>query len=93
MRPHAGDGGGGQQADGQPGPDPRRREGRVVTRFRNTLGLPGTLACACSPTIRPTIRKGIAASIIDGLMYGCGDAVIGINPATDSPAACASCCA
>ena len=41
----------------------------------------------CSRTIRPTIRTGIAASILDGLLYGSGDAVIGINPATDSVAA------
>ena len=62
----------------------------VVTRFRNTLGLARHAGRAlCSPTTRRTIPRAIAASILDGLMYGCGDAVIGINPATDSPAACA----
>ena len=60
------------------------RKCRVVTRFRNTLGLPGGCRAACSPIIPPTMPKGIAASILDGLLYGCGDAVIGINPATDS---------
>ena len=43
----------------------------------------------CSPTTRPTTRAGIAAATLDGLLLGCGDAVIGINPATDSPAATA----
>jgi ethanolamine ammonia-lyase large subunit len=61
---------------------------RVVTRFRNTLGLPGTLAVRLQPNHPTDDPHGIVASIIDGLMYGCGDAVIGINPATDSPAAC-----
>ncbi len=62
---------------------------RVVTRFRNTLGLPGTLAVRLQPNHPTDDARAIAASILDGLMYGCGDAVIGINPATDSPAACA----
>jgi len=61
---------------------------RVVTRFRNTLGLPGTLAVRLQPNHPTDDTRGVMASIIDGLMYGCGDAVIGINPATDSPAAC-----
>ena len=61
---------------------------RVVTRFRNTIGLPGTLAVRLQPNHPTDDLQGIAASILDGLMYGCGDAVIGINPATDSPAAC-----
>ncbi len=61
---------------------------RVVTRFRNTLGLPGTLGVRLQPNHPTDDPRGIAASTIDGLMYGCGDAVIGINPATDSPAAC-----
>ena len=60
---------------------------RVVTSFRNTLGLPGTLAVRLQPNHPTDDPGGIAASILDGLMYGCGDAVIGINPATDSPAA------
>ena len=57
---------------------------RVVTRFRNTIGLPGTLSSRLQPNHPTDDLKGIAASIIDGLMYGCGDAVIGINPASDS---------
>jgi ethanolamine ammonia-lyase large subunit len=61
---------------------------RVVTRFRNTLGLPGTLAVRLQPNHPTDDPLGVVASIIDGLMYGCGDAVIGLNPATDSPAAC-----
>ena len=63
---------------------------RVVTKFRNTLGLPGTLAVRLQPNHPTDDPSGIAASILDGLMYGCGDAVIGINPATDSPAAYAT---
>ena len=62
---------------------------RVVTRFRNTLGLPGRLSVRLQPNHPTDDARGIAASIVDGLLYGCGDAVIGINPATDSPAACA----
>jgi ethanolamine ammonia-lyase large subunit len=61
---------------------------RVVTRFRNTIGLPGTLSVRLQPNHPTDDLKAIAASILDGLMYGCGDAVIGVNPATDSPAAC-----
>jgi len=57
---------------------------RVVTKFRNTLGLPGTMAVRLQPNHPTDSRAGIAASIIDGLMYGSGDAVIGINPASDS---------
>lgn len=61
---------------------------RVVTKFRSTIGLPGTLAVRLQPNHPVDDSKGIAASILDGLLYGCGDAVIGINPATDSvPAA------
>jgi ethanolamine ammonia-lyase large subunit len=59
---------------------------RVVTAFRNTLGLPGRLAVRLQPNHPTDDPRGIAASIVDGLLYGCGDAVIGINPATDSPA-------
>ncbi len=62
---------------------------RVITRFRNTLGLAGTLAVRLQPNHPTDDPRAIAASILDGLMYGCGDAVIGINPATDSPASCA----
>jgi ethanolamine ammonia-lyase large subunit len=62
------------------------RKCRVVTRFRNTLGLPGRLAVRLQPNHPTDDARGIAASILDGLMYGCGDAVIGINPAGDDPA-------
>jgi len=57
---------------------------RVVTAFRNTLGLPGRLAVRLQPNHPTDDPQGIAAAILDGLLYGCGDAVIGINPATDS---------
>jgi ethanolamine ammonia-lyase large subunit len=57
---------------------------RVVTRFRNTLGLPGRLSIRLQPNHPTDDLVGIGASIVDGLLYGCGDAVIGINPATDS---------
>ena len=56
----------------------------VVTRFRNTIGLPGTMAVRLQPNHPTDDIAGITASIVDGLMYGCGDAVIGINPASDS---------
>jgi ethanolamine ammonia-lyase large subunit len=57
----------------------------VVTRFRNTIGLPGTMAVRLQPNHPIDDRAGIAAAILDGLLYGCGDAVIGINPASDAP--------
>jgi ethanolamine ammonia-lyase large subunit len=57
---------------------------RVVTRFRSTIGLPGTMAVRLQPNHPTDDPKGILASIIDGIMYGCGDAVIGINPASDN---------
>jgi ethanolamine ammonia-lyase large subunit len=57
---------------------------RVVTRFRNTIGLPHTMAVRLQPNHPTDDRRGVLASVIDGLMYGCGDAVIGINPASDS---------
>jgi ethanolamine ammonia-lyase large subunit len=57
---------------------------RVVTRFRNTLGQPGTLAVRLQPNHPTDDPKGIVAAILDGLLLGAGDAVIGINPATDS---------
>jgi len=62
------------------------RKCSVVTRFRNTIGLPGRLAVRLQPNHPTDDPKGIAASILDGLLYGAGDAVIGINPATDDPA-------
>jgi len=61
---------------------------RVVTRFRNTLGLPGTLSSRIQPNHPTDDPKGVLASIIDGLLLGSGDAVIGINPVTDSPQRC-----
>jgi ethanolamine ammonia-lyase large subunit len=57
----------------------------VVTAFRDTLGLPGRLSVRLQPNHPADDAKGIAASILDGLLLGAGDAVIGINPATDSP--------
>ena len=57
----------------------------VVTRFRNTVGLPGRLSVRLQPNHPTDDARGIAASILDGLLFGAGDAVIGINPATDSP--------
>jgi ethanolamine ammonia-lyase large subunit len=64
------------------------RKCQVVTRFRNTIGLPGRLSVRLQPNHPNDDPHGIAASILDGLLYGCGDAVIGINPATDNiPAA------
>ncbi|MER2215407.1 ethanolamine ammonia-lyase subunit EutB [Methylobacterium brachiatum] len=60
------------------------RKARVVTRFRNTIGLPGTLAVRLQPNHPTDDPKGITAAILDGLTLGCGDAVIGINPASDS---------
>ncbi|MBA2127234.1 ethanolamine ammonia lyase large subunit [Hyphomicrobium methylovorum] len=57
---------------------------RVVTKFRNTIGLKGRLSTRLQPNHPTDDAAGIAASIVDGLMYGNGDAVIGINPATDS---------
>lgn len=62
----------------------------VVTKFRNTIGLPGRLSVRLQPNHPTDDAKGVAASIIDGLLYGSGDAVIGINPATDSPQAAAT---
>ncbi|WP_338759960.1 ethanolamine ammonia-lyase subunit EutB [Massilia sp. METH4] len=60
------------------------RKCRNVTRFRNTIGLPGTLSTRLQPNHPTDDPSGIAASLFDGLLYGNGDAVIGINPATDN---------
>lgn len=57
---------------------------RVVTRFRDTIGLPGRLAVRLQPNHPTDDPKGIAASMLDGLLYGCGDAVVGVNPAGDN---------
>ena len=59
------------------------RKCRIVTRFRDTIGLPGRLAVRLQPNHPTDDPKGIAASIVDGLLYGAGDAVIGVNPASD----------
>ncbi|HWT55275.1 MAG TPA: ethanolamine ammonia-lyase subunit EutB [Rhodocyclaceae bacterium] len=59
----------------------------VITRFRTTVGLPGRMAVRLQPNHPTDDAKGVAASILDGLLYGSGDAVIGINPATDNLAA------
>ncbi|GGC64027.1 ethanolamine ammonia-lyase subunit EutB [Chelatococcus reniformis] len=60
------------------------RKCRVATRFRSTIGLPGTMAVRLQPNHPTDDAAGITASIVDGLLYGCGDAVIGINPASDN---------
>jgi ethanolamine ammonia-lyase large subunit len=57
---------------------------RVITRFRSTIGLQGRLSTRLQPNHPTDDLKGIAASILEGLSYGNGDAVIGVNPATDS---------
>jgi ethanolamine ammonia-lyase large subunit len=57
---------------------------RVVSAFRNTLGLSGRLSVRLQPNHPVDDVRGIAAAILDGLTMGCGDAVIGINPATDN---------
>ncbi len=59
---------------------------RVVTQFRTTVGLPGHLSARLQPNHPTDDAMGIAASILDGLMLGSGDAVIGINPAGDNAA-------
>ncbi len=56
----------------------------IKTAFRNTIGLLGHLSVRLQPNHPTDDARGIAASMLDGLMYGSGDAVIGINPATDS---------
>jgi ethanolamine ammonia-lyase large subunit len=59
------------------------RKCRVVTRFRGTIGLPGRLATRLQPNHPADDLRGILAAVLDGLMYGCGDAVIGVNPVGD----------
>ena len=63
----------------------RRME--VTAGFRTTIGLPGRLATRLQPNHPTDDPRGIAAGLLDGLLLGCGDAVVGINPATDSPQA------
>ncbi len=59
---------------------------RTITAFRNTQGLPGRLSSRLQPNHPTDDLRGIGAATIDGLLLGCGDAVIGVNPATDSVA-------
>ncbi|WP_405591421.1 ethanolamine ammonia-lyase subunit EutB [Streptomyces sp. NBC_01190] len=63
------------------------RKVRVVTAFRSTIGLPGRLATRLQPNHPTDDPAGVAAALLDGLLLGSGDAVIGVNPATDSPRA------
>ena len=60
------------------------RKCEVVTRFRDTIGLAGRLAVRLQPNHPADDLRGIAASTLDGLLMGAGDAVIGVNPASDS---------
>ncbi|MFD3702865.1 ethanolamine ammonia-lyase subunit EutB [Nocardia sp. NPDC058658] len=60
---------------------------QVTAGFRTTIGLPGRLSTRLQPNHPTDDPRGIAAATLDGLLLGCGDAVIGINPATDSPQA------
>jgi ethanolamine ammonia-lyase large subunit len=60
------------------------RKVQVRSRLRNTIGLPGRLSTRLQPNHPTDDTAGIAASLLDGLLYGSGDAVIGINPATDN---------
>ncbi|MDR3463266.1 MAG: ethanolamine ammonia-lyase subunit EutB [Beijerinckiaceae bacterium] len=64
------------------------RKCQVTSAFRNTLGLPGRLASRLQPNHPTDDLKGIAVSCLDGLMFGVGDAVIGVNPASDSVPNC-----
>ncbi len=60
------------------------RKCRVVTRFRDTIGLEGRLSVRLQPNHPTDDPRGIAASTLDGLLLGAGDAVIGVNPASDA---------
>ena len=60
------------------------RKCQVITRFRNTIGLPGHISVRLQPNHPTDDWQGIAASMLDGLLYGAGDAVVGINPASDN---------
>jgi len=62
----------------------------VVTRFRTTIGTRGTLSTRLQPNHPTDDPRGILASTLDGLRYGAGDAVIGVNPALDSVDSCVS---
>jgi ethanolamine ammonia-lyase large subunit len=60
------------------------RKCSVVTQFRNTIGLPGRFSTRLQPNDPRDNLYGITSSLVDGLRYGCGDAVIGVNPASDN---------
>ena len=60
------------------------RKVRVITRFRTTVGRPGTLSTRLQPNHPVDDAAGIAAAMVDGLLLGSGDAVVGINPASDN---------
>ena len=60
------------------------RKCQIITQFRNTLGLFGRMATRLQPNHPTDDALGVAASMVDGLLYGSGDAVIGINPASDN---------
>jgi len=62
------------------------RKIEVVTRFRTTVGLRGRLSTRLQPNHPTDDPLGIAAAMVDGLLLGSGDAVIGINPASDDVA-------
>ena len=68
------------------------RKIRVVTRFRTTVGLPGRLSTRLQPNHPVDDPAGIAAAMVDGLLMGSGDAVIGINPASDNAVTVQTCC-
>jgi ethanolamine ammonia-lyase large subunit len=61
------------------------RRVEVTTAFRDTLGLPGRLSTRLQPNHPTDDPRGVAAATLDGLLLGCGDAVLGVNPASDSP--------
>jgi ethanolamine ammonia-lyase large subunit len=65
------------------------RKAKVVTAFRSTVGQKGTLTTRLQPNHPADDLKGIAVGVLDGLLFGAGDAVIGINPASDSLGNCA----
>ncbi|MGY9048617.1 hypothetical protein P775_20715 [Puniceibacterium antarcticum] len=66
------------------------RKAEVITAFRNTIGRKGTLATRLQPNHPADDPMGIAVAVLDGLFFGAGDAVIGINPASDNIANCHS---
>jgi ethanolamine ammonia-lyase large subunit len=59
---------------------------RVITRCRNTMGGAGTLGVRIQPNHPTDDVAGILVSVLDGLLFGCGDATLGVNPARDSVA-------